>query len=97
VNLKSEKNWFQFQAFAFKFNLYRYNLPAAYHGSVGGEGHPAEWPQGWVNPITLTPIKLDPNDAPYKITGAVGGCTSSRIQSTHGLKAPGDPTLEPIK
>lgn len=45
-------------------------LPVAYHAGVYGEGYPAEWPQGWVNPITLTPVKLDPNDAPYKITGA---------------------------
>lgn len=45
-------------------------LPVAYHASALGEGHPAAWPQGYVDPITLTPVKLDPNDAPYKITGA---------------------------
>jgi hypothetical protein len=42
----------------------------AYHASVLGEGYPTQWPQGWIAPITLTPVKLDPNDAPYQITGA---------------------------
>ena len=52
--------------------------PVAYSASVLGEGYPAEWPQGWTNAVTLTPTRLDPNDAPYKITGA--GIKRSRRQ-----------------
>jgi len=54
--------------------------PVAYHASVLGEGHPAEWPQGWSNPITLTPTRLDPNDAPYKINPTGAGIRKLRRQ-----------------